>query len=90
MVEFALDCLEDLPQDQIKILIPQDPESRGCQLSLQMQHPDKSFFHELEARDIVADWREPDVIRIAPVPLYNTFMDIFEFSNIIKEELSKI
>jgi len=90
MVEFALDCLEDLPQDQIKILIPQDPEARGCQLSLQMQHPDKSFFHALEARDIVADWREPDVIRIAPVPLYNTFMDIYEFSNIIKEELSKI
>jgi len=90
MVEFALDCLEDLPQDQIKILIPEDPEARGCQLSLQMQHPDKTFFHALESRDIVADWREPDVIRIAPVPLYNTFMDIYEFSKIIKEELSKI
>ena len=88
MVEFALECLADLPEDKIKILIPEDPEARGCQLSLQMQQPEKAFFHALEARDVVADWREPDVVRIAPVPLYNTFMDIYNFSNIIKEELN--
>lgn len=88
LVEFALECLQDVDDTKIKILIPEDPEARGCQLSLQMQNPDKALFHALEARDIVADWREPDVIRIAPVPLYNTFEDVYKFSKILREELS--
>ncbi len=89
MVTFALECLKDIPEDKIKILIPEDPEARGCQISLQMLTPDKAFFHILESRNIVADWREPDVIRIAPVPLYNTFEEIYRFSEIIKEEITK-
>ena len=59
------------------------PESaRGCQLSLVVCDPAvdaKSVFRNLEALNITVDWREPNVIRVAPVPLYNSFEDVYEF-----------
>ena len=48
-----------------------------------MQKNGKVFFDELTRQGVVADWREPDVIRVAPVPLYNTFEDVWKFGNII-------
>jgi kynureninase len=62
-----------------KILTPQNPKERGCQLSIYMVEKGKEVFTKLSKAGIVADWREPGVIRVAPVPLYNTFTDVYIF-----------
>ncbi len=62
--------------DWIEILTPQEPSRRGCQLSVRLRHHAKSTFAALLAAGVICDWREPDVIRLAPVPLYNRFADV--------------
>lgn len=76
-----------MDSDQINIITPADPGQRGCQLSIQMKKPDKELFRYLTSRGIIADWREPDVIRVAPVPLYNTFEEVYRFAAILEEGL---
>jgi kynureninase len=71
--------LSDLPKNQVRIITPAEPERRGCQLSLQIPGGNKSLFQRLTAQGVIADWREPDVIRIAPVPLYNNSEDLQQF-----------
>jgi kynureninase len=66
--------------DRIRPITPSD--ARGCQLSLRIEGggPDpREVFRRLEALNVAADWREPDVIRVAPVPLYNRYEDVYEF-----------
>lgn len=60
------------------------PHDRGCQLSLLFHRDGKKVFDYITQQGVIADWREPDVIRIAPVPLYNTFTDVFRFVSILK------
>ncbi len=67
------------------IITPAEENARGCQISMLMLRKGKQVFDELTKRSVIADWREPDVIRVAPVPLYNSFTDIFNFGAIIKE-----
>ncbi|HUH32870.1 MAG TPA: hypothetical protein VLZ28_02895, partial [Daejeonella sp.] len=64
--------------EQFRIITPKNPEERGCQLSLVARKDGKMIFDELVKRRIVGDWREPDVIRLSPVPLYNSFMYILQ------------
>lgn len=71
----------------IRVITPENPQERGCQLSLccDAKHlTGRELFGRLEAAGITADWREPNVIRIAPVPLYNSFTDIYRFVQILK------
>ncbi len=73
------DKITDELSDFVKIITPLEPAQRGCQLSLRVlrgQQAGRDCFQALAAANIVADWREPDVIRVAPVPLYNTLDDI--------------
>jgi kynureninase len=66
----------------LEIVTPADPSRRGCQLSLRVRggrDQGRALFEYLVAQGIVGDWREPDVIRISPVPLYNRFADITRF-----------
>jgi kynureninase len=81
-------CLEFLlnqnPDDNISIITPKDPSQRGCQLSIRITKHGKALHEKLKAAGIVCDWREPDVIRVAPVPLYNTFVDVFNFFETFK------
>ena len=65
--------------NKIKIITPSQSTNRGCQLSLQMINPVENIMIKLDQSNIIADWREPDVMRIAPVPLYNTFKECFDF-----------
>ncbi|MBT8255120.1 MAG: kynureninase, partial [Bacteroidia bacterium] len=83
-LEFLLDELND---DRIRIITPRDPEQRGCQLSIQVKNADKSLHDQLTEAGVISDWREPDVIRVAPVPLYNSFEDVFEFVERFKKIL---
>ena len=57
---------------------------RGCQISVRVKNGNKELFDIITEKGVIADWREPDVIRVAPVPLYNSFLDVFNFYNILK------
>ncbi|ASP46925.1 kynureninase [Cognaticolwellia beringensis] len=74
--------------EKIHIITPQDPAERGCQLSLMINVPGldgKAMFTALENKGVTTDWREPNVIRVAPAPLYNSFEDVYHFVRILKE-----
>ena len=84
-LEYLVDELKDA---RIKIITPRNPLERGSQLSIQVKSADKALFDKITEKGVIADWREPDVIRIAPVALYNSFEDVFRFVTILKSELS--
>ncbi|XP_028990332.1 kynureninase [Betta splendens] len=63
----------------VRVITPSDPLQRGCQLSLRFSVPIGKVFHELEKRGVACDMREPSVLRVAPVPLYNSFSDVYRF-----------
>jgi kynureninase len=76
--------------DALTIITPGDPEARGCQLSIRLQRsPEQSraVFHSLEQQGAIGDWREPDIIRVAPVPLYNSFLDVWQFVSRLEQAL---
>ncbi len=73
---------ENLPG--ITVITPSHPDERGCQLSL-IVPGGKGLHRHLEERGVVTDWREPDVIRVAPVPLYNSFEDVYVLAAALKE-----
>ena len=81
--------VEALGADSFKVITPADPAHRGCQLSIQTMGDGKALFETLSKRGVVCDFREPDVIRVAPVPLYNTFEDVFEFAQILRESIER-
>ena len=71
------------------IITPRDSGQRGCQLSLLIQSNGKKIFNSLIRAGVILDWREPNVIRLAPVPLYNTFQEVFRFVEILKSSIQK-
>ena len=74
--------------DTLQIVTPADPGQRGCQLSLRVvggRARGRALFEHLSARGVLGDWREPDVIRISPVPLYNNHSDILRFARAVQE-----
>jgi kynureninase len=89
--------LEDLINDiserkghlcQFEIITPKSQNERGAQLSILAHGKGKTMFDALTKKGVIADWREPNVIRIAPVPLYNSFEDIFRFAKYLEESIS--
>uniref|UniRef100_A0A669C8Q9 Kynureninase n=1 Tax=Oreochromis niloticus TaxID=8128 RepID=A0A669C8Q9_ORENI len=72
----------------IHIITPSDPQQRGCQLSLSFSVPIKRVFEELEKRGVACDMREPSVLRVAPVPMYNSFSDVHRFIRVLGEALA--
>lgn len=76
--------------EYIKIITPKNPDERGCQISIIIKEGGRQIFDNITERGVAADWREPDVIRVAPVPLYNKFEEVFEFSTILKETIQKV
>lgn len=81
--------LKQIETDRIEIITPNNSNERGCQLSIRVRNADKSLFNAITEKGVIADWREPDVIRVAPVPLYNSFADVWKFAEILKKCLSK-
>ncbi len=78
-MEFLFD---NLNSDAFAILTPRDPSQRGCQLSIVVKHDGRKVFEGLSDAGVICDWREPDCIRVAPVPLYNSFSDVHRFVEI--------
>ena len=79
--------VNDLNNEQIDIITPKNTAERGCQLSIQVKNADKSLFDAITKDGVISDWREPDVIRVAPVPMYNSFEDVWNFVNVLKQHL---
>ncbi len=82
-LEFLLKSIEN-HREHFQIITPSNKNERGCQLSLLMKKNGKKIFDKISKAGVIADWREPDVIRVAPVPLYNTFEEVNKFSQIFK------
>lgn len=84
--ELLTGYLESVLQEfksEIKIITPKERDNRGCQLSLMFSSKGKEIHRKLTEQGVITDWREPDVIRAAPVPLYNSFEDIHTFGRIL-------
>jgi len=73
----------------LEIITPKNPSERGCQLSLLINRGGKAVFDEWYDQGVVGDWRNPNVIRLAPTPLYNSFLDVFRFAQILEQSLKK-
>ena len=85
--------LESRLGDRIEILTPRDPESRGAQLSVRLRaaHGNgRALFDRMLAGGLTCDWREPDVIRLAPAPLYNSYEDCWRAVELIAGELNGV
>ncbi|MEP6736091.1 MAG: kynureninase, partial [Chryseolinea sp.] len=72
------------------VITPSGASERGCQLSLLFQRDGRRIASALEKHGVLTDWREPNVIRAAPVPLYNSFEDVFKFGNILANEVKSM
>lgn len=85
-LEYVIEEISDLFEDNdFEIITPRDLDQRGCQLSVLMHGAGKELFDYLTEQGVIADWREPNVIRMAPVPMYNSFEDIYNFGMILEE-----
>ena len=68
----------------VEIITPADEKQRGCQLSLVFPGRGKELFRALTGNGVISDWREPNVVRVAPVPLYNSFEDVYRFGSVLR------
>jgi kynureninase len=73
----------------LEIITPSSAQERGCQLSLLIHKGGKAVFDEFYKHGVVGDWRNPNVIRLAPTPLYNSFLDVYRFAKILEQSLKK-
>jgi kynureninase len=89
MKAYLWSLLTDLQSSKpcFEILTPKEKEARGAQLSLYFPARGREIYDALMSQGIIVDWREPNVIRLAPVPLYNTFTEIWRFATALKELL---
>jgi kynureninase len=81
--------IDDMKDDRIHIITPRNPDERGSQLSIQVKSANKQLHTQLSEAGVISDWREPDVIRVAPAPLYNNFEDVYRFSQKLKSALQQ-
>lgn len=88
-LEFLVKTLNaEMGTNVIEVITPENQAERGCQLSLRFPGYGKDLFHRLTKHGIIADWREPNVVRVAPVPLYNSFTDVYGFYSTLKSILN--
>ena len=86
-LEFVVEEAGRRAGSPVEIITPRNPEERGCQLSLLVHGHGRPLFDRLLADSVIADWREPNVIRMAPVPMYNTFTDVYTFGTLLEAAL---
>jgi kynureninase len=77
-LEYLLNKINHKHEEELfQIITPKNPDERGCQLSIVCKRDGKKSFNYLSKNGVIGDWREPDVIRLSPVPLYNSFKDVY-------------
>ena len=87
-LEFLINSINSEGKTQsFEMITPTNPKDRGAQISLLATHNGRELFEKLTKAGVIADWREPNVIRVAPVPLYNSFEDVFRFAGILRENV---
>lgn len=86
-LHFILSEINNRTGSVINVITPVEEDRRGCQVSMLVPVRGRKLFDALTKKGVVADWREPDVIRIAPVPLYNSFEDVWKFGQVLSSEL---
>ncbi|MBX2815046.1 MAG: kynureninase [Saprospiraceae bacterium] len=79
--------LLELEDDRITVITPSDSEKRGAQLSITIRDASVEIRDALRRQDIMVDWREPGIIRAAPAPLYNRFVDVLHFVRVLSQNL---
>lgn len=91
MVDYLRFILKDIntrfSSQPIAIITPEDKKQRGCQVSIVLRSNGRAIFDHLMKNGVSAGWREPEVLRVAPVPLYNSFEDIWQFGNLLEAAL---
>ncbi len=81
--------IDDLAPDRVEVVTPRESEARGCQLSMLVHERPQELLDALKREGVVGDFREPNVVRIAPVPLYNSFLDVWSFSRILARHVER-
>jgi len=71
--------LREAASPKFEIITPNEPDRRGAQISIRIPNRGRAFCERLAAVGVIGDWREPDILRVAPVPLYNSYQDVYEF-----------
>lgn len=87
---YCLYLLHDIQDDNFEILTPENDNERGAQISIGIHKNGRAVFNALQSEGVICDWREPEVIRIAPVPLYNSYQDVYNFVAILRQALAAL
>lgn len=82
--------VKSLGEEVVDIITPTNPNQRGAQLSVRVKNANKALFDQITKDGVIADWREPDVIRVAPAPMYNSYEDVYNFYTILKAAVSRL
>ena len=88
-LEFVLQEIDKEVDSSFEVITPSNPLERGCQLSVFLHGEGRSLFDYLMKNGVITDWREPNVIRLAPVPLYCSYEDMYEFGQILKKGIQQ-
>jgi len=88
-LEFILHEIDGEVKSDFEIITPSDQKERGTQLSVLLHGQGKELFNYLMKNGVITDWREPNVIRLAPAPFYCSFEDMFEFGQILKRGIQE-
>ncbi|MEQ9186809.1 MAG: kynureninase [Cryomorphaceae bacterium] len=86
-LQFVVEEVASTTGADLEIITPTEHHRRGCQLSIVAHGYGKKLYDSITKAGVIADWREPNVIRVAPVPLYNSFEDVFQFGEILQKSL---
>lgn len=85
-LEFILHEIDkEVASAEFEVITPANQNERGCQLSVYLHGQGKELFNSLMQNGVITDWREPNVIRLAPVPFYTSFEDMYDFGQILKK-----
>lgn len=88
-LEFLIEEVNRANGNPIQIITPKKPKERGCQLSLFFKKNGRKVFEGLMNNGVIVDWREPNVIRMAPAPFYNSFVDVYKFFEVLKNTINE-